>query len=248
MVQEHKIVAIVQARMGSSRLPGKVAKEIVGKPMLAHLINRLKRAENLNQIVIATSKEKADDRVVEIAKREGVDFYRGSETDVLSRYIEAAQKFGADVIIRITGDCPLIDPVTVDEVIADFLKSEVDYMGHRGYPRGLDTEVFYLETLLRVKELLSDDKKDDLYREHVTLYIYRHPEIFNIAHHQAPEVLRRDYRLCVDEIDDFRLVKEIYERLYREDKVFDIKETIKLLDQEPELARLNSHVQQKKYI
>ncbi|AGB42117.1 spore coat polysaccharide biosynthesis protein F, CMP-KDO synthetase [Halobacteroides halobius DSM 5150] len=252
MNRNKKVVAIVQARMGSSRLPGKVAKEIVGRPMLAHLIERLKYFDRLDQIVIATSDKEIDDRVVEIAKNSKVDFYRGSEDDVLSRYIEAAQKFKADVIVRITGDCPLIDPMTIDKAVTKFLNSDYDYfrlnVGDNGYPRGLDTEIFSSDTLLKVEEfvLKEEENKDNPYREHVTFYINRHPDKFKITSHNPKEDLKRNYRLCVDEIDDFKLIKELYQRLYQIGEIINIQDVIRLLDDNSELAQINRKVQQKK--
>ncbi|OCL27876.1 hypothetical protein U472_03400 [Orenia metallireducens] len=238
--------------MGSSRLPGKVAKEIMGKPMLAYLIERLKYAKEVDQIVIATSDKENDDRVAEIAKNERVSVYRGSEDDVLSRYIEAAKEFQADVIIRITGDCPLIDPVTVDKAVVEFLNSKVEYLrinvDDDGYPRGLDTEVFGFDTLLRVQELVMKEERsrDNPYREHVTFYINKYPEKFKYKVYQASEKLKRNYRLCVDEEADFNLIEEIYKRLYEEDKIIDILDVINLLDNNSNLAQSNAHVEQKK--
>lgn len=241
-----KVGVIVQARMGSTRLPGKVAKEIVGKPMLVHIIERLKKAKKIDQIIVATSLKEDDQRVIEIAGSVEVATYRGSEDDVLSRYIDAAEKYQLDVIVRVTGDCPLIDPVTIDELINEFLGTDgLDYMRLEGYPRGLDTGICDIETLKRVEDEVTSDTDEDLYREHVTLYIYRNPEKFDIGIKEAPEELKRDYRLCVDEIDDYELVDEIYRRLYREGEIIDIGDVIDLLDKEPSLARMNSDIEQK---
>ena len=156
-----KVAAIVQARMGSERLPGKVAMEIEGKPMLAHLIERLKHAKKIDQIIIATSNKQTDDTVAQIAEACGVSCYRGSEADVLSRYLEAAEKYKVDIIVRITGDCPLVDPFIVDELIRNYLVSDFDYMGVNigkdGYPRGLDAEIFSSETLQKAAEYIEKD-------------------------------------------------------------------------------------------
>ncbi|TDX58934.1 cytidylyltransferase domain-containing protein [Orenia marismortui] len=247
------VVAIVQARMGSTRLPGKVAKNLVGKPMLARLIERLKEAEQVDQIVIATSNKEADDQVVEIAESEEVSYYRGSEKDVLSRYLEAANKFKADIVVRITGDCPLIDPITIDKAALEFLSSKAEYLrinvNDIGYPRGLDAEIFSLKTLLKVEEsvIKEEENKDNHYREHVTFYINKYPDEFKFRAYQPPEELRRNYRLCVDEEADFNLIEEIYKRLYREDRIIDILDVIDLLDNNPDLAQINYQVEQKKY-
>lgn len=247
-----KVAAIVQARMGSERLPGKVAMEIEGKPMLAHLIERLKHAKKIDQIIIATSNKQTDDTVAQIAEACGVSCYRGSEADVLSRYLEAAEKYKVDIIVRITGDCPLVDPFIVDELIRNYLVSDFDYMGVNigkdGYPRGLDAEIFSSETLQKAAEYIEKDgeARNSPYREHVSLYIYRHPEYFKVGKLNPPTGLRRNYRLCVDEKKDLELIKEIYKRFYTDGQIIDIKRVIKTLDENPDLAGMNSDVQQKK--
>lgn len=241
-----KVGVIVQARMGSTRLPGKVEKEIVGKPMLAHIIERLKRSKKLDQIIVATSSEDEDKNVIEIAENENVATYHGSEDDVLSRYIDAAEKYQLDVVVRVTGDCPLIDPFIIDELISEFIRSAgLDYMRLEGYPRGLDTGICDLETLKKVEKEVTGDEDEKLYREHVTLYIYRNKKKFNIGIKEAPEELKRDYRLCVDEIDDYELIDEIYNRLHRDGEIIDIKDVIDLLDNDPSLAGINSDIEQK---
>jgi spore coat polysaccharide biosynthesis protein SpsF len=247
-----KVAAIVQARMGSERLPGKVALEVEGKPLLAHLIERLNKAEKIDQVIIATSDKEADTPVVEIAETCGISFYRGSETDVLSRYLEAAKKYGVDIIVRVTGDCPLLDPLTVDELVGKYLASDLDYMrlnvDDNGYPRGLDAEIFSFETLKRAAEYIEREGEPEYspYREHVTLYIYRHSEFFKTAQVDPPVYLRRDYRLCVDEKEDFELIKEIYRRFYNENEIIDIRDVIRALDEDPVLAGMNKNVQQKR--
>ncbi|MGQ9756315.1 MAG: cytidylyltransferase domain-containing protein [Desulfotomaculales bacterium] len=240
-----RVVCIVQARTGSTRLPGKVLRLLAGRPMLSHLIERLRTASTLWSIVIATTQLEQDDRIVELAREAGVLWYRGPEEDVLARYVGAAEMAGADVVVRVTGDCPLIDPVTVDSVVRYFLSHKYDYVAAgvgSGFPRGLDTEVFTKEALVRVN-LLADDAAS---REHVTLYIYRHPEIFRIAQYSAPPDLHHpEWRLCVDEEDDFRLIEEIYNRFYRPGSLIDIRDVVRLLEREPELKKINAHVTQK---
>ncbi len=248
MRTEKVTAVIVQARMGSTRLPGKVDMELAGKPMLSHVIERLKRSKETDRIIVATSSKDHDDRVVEIAEDEGVNIYRGSEQDVLSRYIKAAEEFKVDIVVRVTADCPLIDPITVDKLIRKFIASEdSDYMRLEGYPRGLETGICDLETLRKVDSKVTDDPDEALYREHVTLYIYRHPEEFSIAFKSAPEDMKRDHRLCVDEPKDFELIEEIYDRLYEEGTIIDIKDVLTLLDKDPGLADINADVEQKRY-
>jgi len=240
-----KIVCIVQARTGSTRLPGKVLKLMVGRPMLSHLIDRLKPATLFEEIIIATTTLDQDLPVVELAKQAGVKYYRGDKDDVLSRYVGAAKEAKTDVVVRVTSDCPLIDPVTVDNVVTYFLHHDFDYVGagvSTGFPRGLDTEVFTWQALLKA-HYLGHEKPD---REHVTYYIHRHPERFKLGYYQAPPELRYPgFRLCVDEENDFRLINEIYQRLYFPGEIIEIKKVIELLKKEPKLALMNVHVKQK---
>lgn len=241
-----KTACIVQARTGSTRLPGKVLKPLKGKPMLAHIIERLKQAKLLDYIIIATSYLEQDRPIVESAQKNDVLSFAGSEDDVLLRYAKAAKTVDADTIVRVTGDCPLIDPVTVDNTVAFFKNNDYDYVGagiSTGFPRGLDTEVFSKEALIRANAAAKDAPS----REHVTYYMYMHPDEFRIGYYYAPPGMKYpEWRLCVDERDDFRLIEEIYERLYRKDEIINIEEVIKLLKNSPELLKINSNVVQKK--
>lgn len=239
------IACIVQARTGSTRLPGKVLKPLAGRPMLSHLIERLKEAVTLDTIVIGTTYLPQDDPIVDLAEQHGVAWYRGPQEDVLARYAGAAEMVGAGVVVRITSDCPLIDPVTVDNVVRYFLAHDYDYVAAwvgSGFPRGLDTEVCTREALMKAHRLAEDAPS----REHVTLYLHRHPEIFRLASYPAPPELRHpDWRLCVDEEDDFRLIEEIYNRLYRPGSPIDFRDVVHLLENEPRLLQINAHVRQK---
>jgi len=240
-----RVVCIVQARTGSTRLPGKVLKNLVGRPMLAHVIDRLKACSAYDAIVVATTVARRDDQVAELAAGAGVGVFRGDEEDVLSRYAQAAVEFDAEVVVRVTADCPLIDPVISAETVRYFLSGDFDYVGAGvggGFPRGLDTEVFSRGVLMEVHEVAEDRPS----REHVTYWIYNHPERFRLGQYQAPAELRRpQYRLCVDEEDDFRLISEIYGRLYRPCEIIDVRRVIDLLDREQALATVNSGVSQK---
>jgi spore coat polysaccharide biosynthesis protein SpsF len=213
--------------------------------MLSHVIERIKKALTLDKIVVATTRLPQDDPIIRLARQAGVAWYRGPEEDVLARYAGAAKEAGTDVVVRITSDCPLIDPVTVDHVVRYFLAHDYDYVAAgvgSGFPRGLDTEVFTQEALIKAER----QAHDEISREHVTPYIWRHPEIFRLDRYQAPPVLcHPGWRLCVDEEDDFRLIEEIYNRLYRSDLPVDIREVVRLLENEPCLLQLNAHVRQK---
>ncbi len=242
MSRNRKVVAIIQARVGSTRLPGKVLQDICGKPMLWHMINRLKFSQKLDNIILAIPDSAPNDQLEGFAKRLGLACFRGSEEDVLSRYYRAAVEFGGDVIVRVTSDCPLIDPVVTDAVVREHLNSEVDYTVSSNFPRGLDTEVFSLEALERTYKETGQDYE----REHVTPYIYQHPEIFKLKSLEATGKLRRpDLRLTVDTEEDLQLIREIFKRLYREDRIFYTEEVVDLLDKYPELIAINAYISQK---
>lgn len=240
-----KVVCIVQARTGSTRLPGKVLRIVEGKSLLEHLVDRLQQCERINQIVLATTDKESDQAIVDIAQKLGVGWFQGSEENVLSRYLGAAQAYEADIIVRVTSDCPLIDPETIDQVVNLYTKSNVDYASNtiaRTYPRGLDTEVFSLEALFKADALAVEGPN----REHVTLYMYRHPDTFKLTNLAAPAVLSRpDLRLCVDTQEDFDLIAAIYSELYREGEIINIRDVIALIDSKPELAQINAHIEQK---
>lgn len=237
------VVAIIQARMGSTRLPGKVSKSIMGKPVLWHMFNRLKFSRKIDDIVLAIPDSAENDQLEGFAKGLKLLCFRGSEQDVLSRYYGAALKFGGQVIIRVTSDCPLIDPRLTDSVITTHLNSHADYTSNHSFPRGLDTEVFNFETLKRA----YGEARLDYEREHVTPYIYLHPEIFKLNLVEAVGKLRRpDLRLTVDTEEDLRLIREIFKRLYRDGPIFYTEDVIDLLDKHPKLVAINAHVAQKK--
>src|SRR3989344_7618105 len=172
-----RVALIVQARMGSTRLPGKILMPLKGKPMLGWQLERLKRAEELDQIILATTNKKSDDQVAALGEACDVTVFRGDEEDVLDRYYRAAKEAGADIIVRVTGDCPLIDPAVVDEVVRHFRRANVDYTKHpENYPEGLDTEVFSFAALERAWQNAQLPSE----REHVTPFIRNHPELFRV--------------------------------------------------------------------
>jgi spore coat polysaccharide biosynthesis protein SpsF len=244
-VKNRNVVAIIQARAGSTRLPGKVFKDISGKPMLWHLVNRLKYSQTINEIVIAIPDSTSNDKLASFVKELGVECFRGSEEDVLSRYYGAAMQYKGDVIVRLTSDCPLIDPRITDSVIKAHLSSDVDYTykgPNSGFPRGLDTEVFPFQAL---KKTFNEATKD-YEREHVTPYIYQHPELFKIDLIQATGKLKRpDLRLTVDTEEDLAFIRGLYQRLYRKGQIFYTENVIDLLDMHPELIHINAQVKQK---
>ncbi len=241
-----KVVAIIQARIGSTRLPGKAMLEIEGRPMLWHVIDRIKRSEMIDEVVVATTTEEMDNEIEEFCKQYDVSFYRGSENDVLDRYYKCAKEHGADIVVRITSDCPLIDCKVSDKVIATYLENSVDFVGAtntvvRRFPRGLDTEVVSFDAL-------SDTwhkAKEKHQREHVTIYLYEHPEEYKINNFVSDEDFS-GYRWTVDEEDDLEFVREIYKRLYIPGGFFDMEDVVDVLKKDPSLVDINSHVEQKK--
>ena len=246
MINDANVVAIIQARMGSSRLPGKVLRPLVGRPMLAHIIERISRAKSLDRTVIAATDLPDDREILELACQNGVEGFAGPADDVLARYRLAAQAYAADVIVRVGGDEPLLDPATVDLMVARHLESGADYTDNcrivQTFPRGLDVEVISRPTLDRITRLAQEPHQ----REHVTPYLYEHPEEFKITVVEADGELRRpDLRLTVDTQEDLNLIQEIYKRLYKPHEIIDAREAIALLDAHPELVTINAHTRQK---
>lgn len=241
-----RVLIIVQARMGSTRLPGKVMKPLLGKPLLAHLLERLERVSQADQVVVATPEGVAEQFIVDLVERfPSVGLFRGSEHDVLARYHGAAHQFGGEVIVRVTSDCPLIDPNITGRCIEAFLADDLDYVStglRRTFPRGLDTEVFSLEAL----GVAFHEAVDPPEREHVTPFLYHRPERFRLFGVTAEED-RSDLRLTVDTPEDFELVRRIYETLYPEQPNFSFEDVLALLDKHPDWADINRHIEQKAY-
>jgi spore coat polysaccharide biosynthesis protein SpsF (cytidylyltransferase family) len=235
-------VAVIQARMGSTRLPGKVLADIGGRTMLGRVVARARRASTLDEVVVATSTLPEDEAVAREGARLGTSVFRGSEQDVLDRYHGAAREFRADVVVRITSDCPLIEPEVIDRVGTEFARAAVDYASNvtpQTYPRGLDVEVMTADALSRAWR----EAREPHQRVHVTPYIYQHPELFRLL----PLVAERDYsghRWTVDTPEDLAFVRAVYERLGDSDLV-SWRDVLALLEREPELAGLNRHVRQK---
>lgn len=247
MVAENfKIVAILQARMGSTRFPGKVLADIVGKPLIMHIIERIRATKQINAIILATTESSDDDEIENFAKKNGIHCYRGEVYDVLSRFYGAAIKYKANVIVRICCDDPLIDPIMLNELIELHLETQSDYTSTshiRTYPMGIEAEVFNFDVLEKAYNITNKDYE----REHVTPYIYEHPELFRIRFLEASDELRRpDLRLTVDTPEDLKFVKEIFKNLYKEKQLFYTEDVIDFLDSHPELLSINALVSQKK--
>lgn len=239
----NRIVAIFQARVGSTRLPGKVLLPIAGKTLLEHVIERVSRSQFINHVVVATSTKEPDQAIIAVANRCGVGGFAGSEEDVLDRFYQAAGQFQAKIIVRITADDPFKDPEVIDKVIGCYLgfKGDIDYVSNTikpTYPLGLDAEVFSFTAL----EKAWRETKEPYDREHVTPYLYRHPEIFKLANVENDEDLSH-LRWTLDTEADLKFIQEIYKRLYREGRIFLMKDILALLRAEPELARINQNTE-----
>jgi spore coat polysaccharide biosynthesis protein SpsF len=239
-----KTVAIIQARVGSTRLPGKVLLDICGKSVLNRVVDRVRKLFFVDEIIVATSDLRADDAVVAECSSIGVSVFRGSESDVLDRFVGAARETDATVCVRLTADCPLLDPGVSDHIISVFIEADhaADYVSNKipqSFPRGLDTEVFSREALERA----ARDAREPYERVHVTPYMYRHPEIFTLISVTC-DVDRADWRWPVDTPEDLDFVREIYRRL-GPDGDFNWRDIIALIEREPSLMWINAGVRQK---
>lgn len=240
-----KTVIISQARMTSTRLPGKILKEVLGKSLLEYQIERLRRVKLADELIIATTVNNTDQAIVELCEKLGVKYYRGSEEDVLSRYYEAAQQYRADVVVRVTSDCPLIDPAVVDYIIEYYLanQNEYDYVSNtllRTYPRGMDTEVFPF----RVLEEAHNKADKPAEREHVTPFLYDPAHAYKVAQITYNED-QSWYRWTVDTVEDFTLISKMLELLYPQNKHFSLEDGLDLVNRYPELKEINKDIQQK---
>ncbi len=240
-----RIVATIEARMTSSRLPGKVLLPAAGKPLLAHLVNRLRLVPSIEEIVLATTINPKDDVLEGFAGQVGIACFRGSEEDVMGRVIGAACSVRADIVVEITGDCPIIDPLIVEQTIRMFLHNACDFASNslvRSYPDGMDTQVFPLEILKRSAALTINP----LDREHVTLHICNHPELFRQVCLIAPPDLHwPELGLTLDEQQDYELLKTLIEHFGADRLDFGCREVIELLRSHPEWAAINQAVRRK---
>lgn len=234
------MLAILQARTSSTRLPGKVLKRILGRPMLWHHIERIKKAANLDDIVVATSDQSEDDAIEELCRNSKVACFRGDLNDVLDRYYRAASKYSAQTVVRLTGDCPLADPEVIDLGIDFFLKHDFDYVSNcveRSYPIGLDVEIFKFSCLEEAwgEAILPSQ------REHVTSFIQDDPGKYKVGHFKNDQDLSH-HRWTVDEPADFEFVKRVYELLYDDNPAFTTADILDLLEANPELCQINYHI------
>jgi spore coat polysaccharide biosynthesis protein SpsF len=245
-----KIGTIIQARTSSTRLPKKVLKELPygsGITVLQQVVRRLKRSKKIKEIIIATTTYVEDEAIVKVAQSENVKWFRGSREDVLDRYYSAAKENNLGIIIRITSDCPCIDPHIVDGVIEKHLKTYSDYTSNclrRTFPHGLDTEVISFNAL----KIAYKEARQDFEREHVTPYIYKtRPDLFKITLVEAPKALKfPDIRITLDTEEDYVLLCAVFDYLYPRNKFFSAEDITKLFKKKPWLKLINKKIMQKK--
>lgn len=238
-------VIIVQARMTSTRLPGKVLREVAGKPLLEYQIERLRRARLADQIVVATTVNAADEPIVALCQRMSVPVWRGSEHDVLARYHDAAVAHHADVVVRVTSDCPVIDPQVLDATIGYYLdrRGQLDYASNsleRSFPRGLDAEVFAFKSLAEAFAEAVDEEE----REHVTPFLYRRPQRYRLANVACREDFS-GHRWTVDTPEDFALISHLIGALHPVLPQFGLWDMVAWLKGRPGISALNAHIEQK---
>ncbi len=241
-----KVGIIIQARMGATRLPGKPLFKVLEKSLLEYQIERLKKVSHPLVLILATTSNPQDKVLIEVAKSANISYYTGSEADVLDRYVKSARHYNIDVIIRVTADCPLIDPKIIDAILGEFLSRypQYDYYSNtleRTFPRGMDVEIFKRRAL----EEAYDKAFFEAEREHVTPFVYNHPELFKIGQFTYKENASK-HRWTVDTQDDFELIKRLIEQLYPKKRDFDLEDLLHLIEKHPEWSLINAHVEQKK--
>lgn len=241
----HNASIYIQARMRATRLPGKPMKTVLGKPLLGFLVERMRRCKSVSKIVIATTVEPQDDLIAHWGFSNGIAVFRGSEGDVLDRFFQTSVHFPADPIVRVTADCPLLDPNVVDQAVQLYLKdSQYDYVSNslvRFFPRGMDVEVLSLKCLQEAAKEASLPWE----REHVTPFIYGHPDRYRIGQllYDPDESV---HRWTVDTPEDLILITKILEELYPKNPHFTLKDLLDCLHANPEWSEINAHIQQKK--
>lgn len=237
------VCAIIQARINSVRLPGKVLLEINGRPMISYMLERVARAKTIQHIILATGTDPADDPLADFCKKNNIACYRGSQEDVLDRYYQAAKTVHAQIVVRLTGDCPLIDPNIVDAMVTIFRKGDYDYVANTispkwTVPEGMDVEIFSFKNLERAWQ----EAKKPSEREHVTFYFWKNPQLFSIYQYKIDEDLS-GYRLTVDYPEDFEVVRAVMTHLYPQNPRFSMQDIVEFLKNHPEIHERNKNIQ-----
>lgn len=242
-----KTGAVIQARLNSSRLPGKALADILGRPLIVRLVEQISYARRLDEIIVATSTEPSDDPLCEACDRFGIDFMRGDLNNVLERYIRAADSRELDVVIRITGDNPLTDPFLIDDLVDAYEKEPVtDYINnvHRdGSVHGTGSELVTSAALKNAREYIREENDPAAFQEHVTLYIRQNTDVFNTKKYHPPKGLSRpDVSCSVDHPEDLELVRMLFSALYQDGNPIRTNQILEYLDKHPNLLKINSHL------
>lgn len=238
-----EIKVIIQARMSSSRLPGKVLKQVSGRPLLDYMVERVSLSRLVDQVIIATTQSSQDDKIGQWCRKQSVAFYQGDENDVLDRYYQAAKKFQASIIVRLTSDCPLIDPGVIDQVVQAYLdQPKIEFVSNTvplpcWYPDGMDVEVFNMDTLSRAHK----EAKLPSEREHVTFYMWKTGKFSTFR--LDPDHDISQYRFCVDYPQDFEVIQEVLTRLYPDNSRFSMYELINFVKKNPGLLELQKGIE-----
>ncbi len=240
-----KVVATVEARMASSRLPGKVMRELLGKPVLHRVVERISQTRLVEEVIVATSVNPADDIIADYCQANRISYHRGSEDDVLKRVVEAAARFGGEVIVQLGADNPFYDPDIIDQMINIYLEGNFDYVCNDlepTYPNGVEVHVVSLETLRGV--MARTDSKLD--REDVNRYIWEHPGQYRILNIKAPqELFTPDIRLTLDYEEDYMVIVKVFEALYPKNPNFRTRDILDYLTRHPEIKNINARCEQK---
>jgi len=241
-----KIIATIEARMASSRLPGKVLFPVLGKPLLQHMIERVQRSGYLQEVAIALPDGSANDPIIELAKRIGVPYYQGSEDDVLSRVVDTVRSRNADILVQLTGDCPLMDYRIIDTCVEKYLENKWDYVANdlvRTYPIGFDVAVMSFDLLVST---LNEPDLDEVDREHVTTYLVERPERFRHCNVNAPSDLDHpELQVTLDTPEDYEVIRNIFENLYPGNPDFSARDVVRYLLESPDIVGINEQIKRK---
>lgn len=242
-----KIVATIEARMTSTRLPGKVMLPLAGVPAIGRMVERVKRSQLIDEVIVATTVNHTDDELVEYLKSEEISYFRGSEDDVMLRVLDAAKSFNADIIVELTGDCPLVDYYLIDEMIKIYMNGNYDYVYNRlakGLPDGFDVQVFDVASLSKVEALT----KDPIDRIHVSCYFYNNPHEFRLGKLELDkddELYWPELAVTLDEKNDYLVISKIFDSLINTNKNFSCLDVVNYLRDHPEVVSINSKVRRK---
>lgn len=246
MIDKKKVVGTVQARMTSSRLPGKVLMPLAGKPALKRLVDRMRKSKYIDEVIVATTINEPDNRIVDFCNKHRIKFHRGSEYDVLKRILDAAENANADIMVAITGDAPLIDFRHIDNVLEVLTEGSYDYVSNsieRSFPDGFDAQAFPVSVLKKVDKLTNDP----IDRVHGTYYIYTHPEMFKLKNIKAEgKMYWPDLGVTLDEKKDYEFINVIFKHLLPVDEYFSAEDVVNFLLKNSELLNINKDVRRKK--